>query len=216
MIEIKEQENLFIQIGKRLKRKITAYAIGGTAMMFHGFKENTLDIDLVFTEIKDREEFKDAAKYLGYKEMDSVKIYGKKDNSPEMVYLGENRLDLFVLDVIDFKFSNNMEKRAKDVHEFSSNFVLKIADVHDIIIMKCATRRLKDEDDIVNLVKSNKIDWKILIDEAKNQLKLGRELAIVDLGYLLEKLKFRYKINVPLKIIDELWRLAKRQARKID
>ncbi len=213
MIEIKEQENLFIQIGKRLKRRIIAYAIGGTAMMFHGFKENTLDIDLVFTEIKDREEFKEAAKSLGYGEMDSRKIYGKKDNSPEMIYLGDNRLDLFVLDVIDFKFSKNMEKRALDIHEFSSNFVLKIADVHDIIIMKCATRRLKDENDIVNLAK-NKINWKILVDEAKNQARLGKESALIDLGYLLEKLKYKYKIKVPLKIIDELWKLVKRQARK--
>ena len=73
---------------------------------------------------------------------------------------------------------------------------------------------MKDEDDIVNLVKNNKIDWNILIEEAKNQLRLGKELAIVDLGFLLEKLKYKHKIKVPLNIIDELYRLVKNKIKK--
>ena len=48
MITMEEQQSLFIAVGRRLSRRVTAYAVGGTAMMFQGFKDETLDIDLVF------------------------------------------------------------------------------------------------------------------------------------------------------------------------
>ncbi len=97
MISIKDQQNLFVEISKRIPYEINVYAIGGTAMMFLGLKEATLDIDLVFTVSDDRKAFKDAAKELGYKEMDSTVVYGVKNNSPEMISRGDSRLDLFAL-----------------------------------------------------------------------------------------------------------------------
>lgn len=211
MISIKEQQNLLIEIAKRLPHEITAYAIGGTAMMFLGLKEATLDIDLVFTHLDDKKSFKEAAKSLGYKELDPVKVYGVKNNCPEMIALSDSRLDLFLLDVIDFTFSDSMQQRAEQIHQFEKNLKLKIANVHDIIIMKCATRRTKDEEDIINLVKNSEIKWDILIAEAKKQLSLGRDTAILNLGTLLEKLKNKHKIEVPKKSIDELWSLLKNQ-----
>ena len=48
MITIDQQQKLFLNVANMLKKKITAYAIGGTAMMFLGIKDATLDIDLVF------------------------------------------------------------------------------------------------------------------------------------------------------------------------
>ncbi|MBI4919148.1 hypothetical protein HY837_04405, partial [archaeon] len=47
MISIEAQQKLLLAVSTNLKKKITVYAIGGTAMMFLGLKNSTLDIDLV-------------------------------------------------------------------------------------------------------------------------------------------------------------------------
>ena len=109
MITIDQQQKLLLNVARRLTKKITVYAIGGTAMMFLGFKDATLDIDLVFENEKDRAIFKEAVKSLGYLEMDAIKIYGTKRNT-EMFKLNDERFDLFVVEVIDFIFSENMRK----------------------------------------------------------------------------------------------------------
>jgi len=205
MISIERQTGLFIAIGKKLNKKINVYAVGGTAMMFLGLKEATLDIDLVFENEKDRVEFKEALKSLGYEELDAVIVYGKKENKPEMLTLGDERFDLFVKEVIDFIFSENMQKRAKQLHQFGDNFMLKIADPQDIFLMKCATDRLKDLDDARSIVNSTKMDWDLIVNEAKYQKKLGKKKAIFELGYFLEKLENKFKIPIPKKIKDGLW-----------
>jgi hypothetical protein len=214
MISIKDQQNLFIEIARKLPREITAYAIGGTAMMFLGFKESTKDIDLVFTKLDDRKAFKESAKQLGYKEMDSTIVYGVKNNCPEMITLGDARLDLFSLDVIDFNFSESMQKRAQQTHQFGNNLFLKIADVHDIIMMKSATRRIKDEDDIVRIAQGSKIDWEILIKESQEQVKLGKEKAVWDLISLLENLNKKHKMKISRELIDKLYKLFNKKADK--
>ncbi len=99
MISVDEQQKILLSTSRRLKKKINAYAIGGTAMMFLGLKEATLDIDLVFENEKDRNIFKEAARSIGYAEIDSVKIYVAKRNQPEMLMLGDSRLDMFVNNV---------------------------------------------------------------------------------------------------------------------
>jgi len=214
MIQLEDQANLFEAISKKLKRPITVYAIGGTAMMLHGLKDATLDIDLVFKNKEDKEEFKRALKEIGYRDKDAVKVYGIKRNTPDMLTLGNERFDLFVDRVIDFIFSDNMRKRSSKTYEFGKNFILKIADYHDIIIMKCATNRTKDMDDIKTIVESKKIEWSVLVDEAKNQINLGEEGAVMDLGNCLEDLKKNYEIKIPNEILDELWAIMEKQIKE--
>ena len=59
MISIEKQQKLLLDISRKLKSPITVYAIGGTAMMFLGFKDATLDIDIVFENEGDRNTAKD-------------------------------------------------------------------------------------------------------------------------------------------------------------
>lgn len=214
MISVEDQRNLFVELGNKLPREITVYAIGGTAMMFSGFKDATLDIDLVFTQKDDRNIFKEVAKSLGYKEMDSVIVYGVKNNHPEMIKVGDSRLDLFLLDVIDYTFSEGMQKRANAVHQFGKNLKIKIADKHDIIVMKSATRRAKDEEDIVGIIKSSEINWGVIIEEAKTQFALGRDHVFLDMGSLVEKLTSNYKLNIPKRIGDTFWKLLRKQTKR--
>lgn len=216
MISIGDQNKLLIQIGNKLPEEITIYAIGGTAMMFLGLKDVTKDIDLVFTDKKERKMFKEAAISLGYKEMDPAIVYGVQNNCPEMITLGTSHFDLFSLEVIDFTFSKNMQERATQIHQFGKNLKLKIADKHDIIIMKCATRRMKDEDDIVNIVRNNyPIDWDIIMEEIKLQVvSLGKETAFMEMGNLVEKLIYTHKLDVPKSIHDKLFSLLEEQIKR--
>ena len=157
MITIDQQQKLLLNISRRLTKKITAYAIGGTAMMFLGFKDTTVDIDLVFENNKDRTVFKEAAKSLGYGEIDGINVYGVKRNTPDMLKLDDERFDLFVVEVIDFIFSEAMKQRAEQTHQFGEKLILKIANPHDIILMKCATDRLKDKDDARTMINAKKL-----------------------------------------------------------
>lgn len=181
--------------------------------MFMGLKDSTLDIDLVFENQKNRQNFKQAVKSLGYSELDSKIIYGARKNLPEILTLGDIRFDLFVNDVIDFIFSDNMKKRARQIRQFKDNLILKIADPHDIILMKCATDRAKDLDDAKTILENLRIDWNLIVEEAKAQLALGKIRAIFELGYFLEKLT-ELKIKIPKQITDELWNLLEKQAKE--
>ena len=144
--------------------------------------------------------------------MDAVKIYGNKKNKPDMLTRGDERLDLFVRDVIDFTFSKNMQQRAADTHQFGDKLTLKIANIHDLILMKCATSRLKDKDDVRSIILSRNIDWNIIIKEAQNQVILGRPEAIFNLGEFLEALQQDLKEKIPDTVINQLWELVKKQA----
>jgi len=212
MISIEQQSKMLANISKELGKPITAYAVGGTAMMFLGFKEATLDIDLVFTNERERELFKEAIEKLGYREMNPVQVYGARKNQPIMLKLDDARFDLFKIKVIDFIFSESMQKRAEETHQFGDNLVLKIANPHDIILMKCATDRLKDKDDAIRIIKSAQINWSIIIEEARNQVKLGEERAIFELGCFLEDIKKIVGEMIPGKVMDELFELVQKQA----
>ncbi|MDP3990673.1 MAG: hypothetical protein Q8Q01_05735 [archaeon] len=213
MITIDLQQKLLLNVARRLTKKINVYAIGGTAMMFLGFKDATLDIDLVFENKKDRDIFKEAIKSLGYLEMDAIKVYGVKRNTPEMFKLNDERFDLFVVEVIDFIFSDTMRQRAEQIHQFGDNLILKIANPHDIILMKCATDRIKDKDDARKIINSKKINWEIIITEAKKQMKLGKERAAFDLGCFLENLKTKMNIDIPQEVLDKLFLIVEKQAK---
>jgi len=212
MITLDEQQKLFLSIARILNKKITAYAVGGTAMMFLGIKDSTLDIDLVFENENDKDTFKEAIKSLGYKEIDAIKVYGARRNQPEMLKLNDERFDLFVVNVIDFVFSENIQKRAESIHQFGENLILKIADPHDIILMKCATDRLKDKDDARKIVGLGKIKWELLVGEAKKQIELGKDRTAFELGCFLEELKNKMNVEIPKEILDQLFEIVKRQA----
>jgi len=213
MISIDKQQRLLLNISRRLKQKITVYAIGGTAMMFHGFKDSTLDIDLVFESEKDRTIFKKAAKSIGYQEMDAIQIYGFKSNRPQMLTLGDERFDLFVSRVINFQFSDDMQKRSQQTHLYTDSLLVRISDPHDIILMKCATDRAKDKDDAKKILESTNINWEVIISEAKNQIRLGEEMAAFELGCFLEELK-KMKVKIPQQTLDELFKIVQEQSKQ--
>src|SRR3989344_5487633 len=124
MIDIRQQEEMLIAIGNILSKKISIYAIGGTAMMFQSIKNATLDVDFVFDKTSDREEFMNALRKLGAKGSDATIVYGLRDNSPLMLEFNNCRFDMFMNKIITSTFSESMQKRATQTHEFG-NLIIK-------------------------------------------------------------------------------------------
>ena len=213
MISIENQQKLFLNIGQLLNKRVTVYAVGGTAMMFWGFKDATLDIDLVFSNAEDRTEFINTIKNLGYALFDECLVYGRKCNSPVMYKRDDERFDLFLYEVIQFFFSQEMQMRATKTYEFDK-LILKVTDPHDIILMKCATDRAKDMDDARKILSTYIMSWEILLAESKNQINLGKTIAAFELGSFLEKMKDTYDIPIPKEVIDSLWEIVMQQMKE--
>jgi len=212
MINIQQQEEMFIAIGNAIPKKLSIYAIDGTAMMLRGLKDSTLDVDFVFDKRSDREEFMNALRKLGAKESDVTLVYGLKDNTPMMLEFSDCRFDLFMGKIITSFFSDRMKERAKETHEFG-NLIIKPADPNDILIMKSATSREKDIDDIVSIANKTRINWNIVIEESAEQVRLGHETAILGLGEKLEKLLNRKLITIPKHVLDDLWNMLNKQVK---
>ena len=212
MIDIQQQEAMLIAIGKILPKRIQVYAIGGTAMMLRGIKNSTLDIDFVFDKKGDRGEFMDALRKLGAKDSDATLVYGLRNSTPLMLEFDNCRFDMFMNKVISSTFSDAMKERAKQTHEFG-NLIIRVADPNDILIMKSVTSREKDLEDIASIVNKSQIDWNIILEESREQVKFGNEAAIMGLGEKLEKLINRKLIVVPKDISDNIWKLFNKQVR---
>ncbi len=213
MIGIEQQNELFLNISKKLKRKIECFAIGGTAMMFLELKQATKDIDLVFENEKERQYFIEALISLGYSKIESKILYGKKPNQPELLKLDNERIDLFLTEVISFVFSEESKKRIKIIREFAPNLIVNVADANDIFLMKCATERQKDIDDAQSILKNTNINWDIILEETKNQINLGKQRAALDLGIFLENLEAT-GVSIPKKFSSELFNIFEKQIKE--
>ena len=158
-------------------------------MMFLGLKESTLDVIWSSARTQKAKTTYECSTSDGIPKNGCRQNIWQQENKPDMLTRGDERLDLFVRDVIDFTFSKNMQQRAADTHQFGDKLTLKIANIQDLILMKCATSRLKDKDDVRSIILSRNIDWNIIIKEAQNQVILGRPEAIFNLGEFLEALQ---------------------------
>lgn len=210
MINNEDQNNLFELIADYLKEDIACFAIGGTAMMFHGYKSATKDIDLVFHSEKDMSSFIAAIKELGYKERPISKIYSDKrssgQNKPKMFTRGEERFDLFKENV----FSLKMPKETKGKFDFIGKKTLTMFTPTPewLIILKITTNRERDIDDILTICEKEKdISWDMIVDSI---IKQATRWLLMDLEENLKKIsknifiKKRYfdKIYAAYEILD--------------
>lgn len=194
MINTKDQQELLELIAQYLKEDIECIAIGGTAMMFLGYKNATKDIDLVFSNNKDRQVFIDAIQEIGYSKKSLNFIYDKKrvqdKNKPVVYSRGDERFDLFVGSV----FGSNVDFNSKDItqrHDFiaKKELIIHTLSKEDIILLKSVTNREKDIEDIEAIIKIEKsINWDYIIDKAIHQRK-NNSWILMDLEEKMQKLK---------------------------
>ena len=207
MIDLKKQGELLSLIGEKIKKKVECYIVGGSAMLYHGVKEETKDVDIVFDDEDSKEAFEKILRDLEFKERDIRILYFKKRNTPLLLQRGEERIDLFVKKVITFEITETMKERVEKVYEYS-NLTVKVVSPEDIILFKCATERAGDRIDASNIIKNFNVNWNVIIDEAVNQTKLESYLFPVYLYDFLEELKEDFKANIPNEVLRKIRKIS--------
>jgi len=210
MITHEDQLDLFKIIANEIKKDIECYAFGGTAMMFYGFKEETKDIDLLFEDVKERDEFIEAIKKIGFEESSPVKVYIpeklRDKHRPLMFKREDYRFDIFVKKIFHTIISPKMKENVYAIHEFKEKHrvKIKVLRTENIVQLKAVTERQNDFDDIRAIVEKDKnFDWQYLIDEALWQHQHGDSWAIIDVEKTIRELK-KY-IFIEKKYLDQLY-----------
>ena len=207
MINLEQQNELFKVLGEKLKKRIECYVIGGSAMMYHGMKPSTKDIDLVFDHEKDREEVEKILKNIGYKERETRVIYFGKKNTPLLLQRDEARFDLFLNKIISTVLSEGMKERVELIYEYD-DLIVKVISPEDIIITKCATERAGDRKDAAEIIEKVTIKWDQVIEESIYQASVTPYIFPVFLFDFLEELKEDLKAEIPKKILDEIRKIG--------
>lgn len=194
MINTQDQEELFRLISNFLDEDLDCVAIGGTAMMFLGYKNTTKDIDLVFEDKKKLEVFISAISKLGYVEMSLNNVYDerrrKQKGKPRVFTRGSERFDLFVSSV--FGFNLNIKKELF-THRFDflgkKEFVVKVLPKEFLVLLKAITGRDRDQEDMETIItKEKSIDWDVIVNAAIEQRKHNQWL-LYDLESSMKELK---------------------------
>ncbi len=162
-------KELFAKIDKELKEEVSVFVIGGAVLLYHGIgKEYTKDIDLVFKDNIQFENYRNALHKLGFVTVRKP-ITHDELNIFEMLEKNEFRFDLFVNTVVEkFCLSDDMVKRSEKVLKL--NFLkVHICSKEDIVLFKSLSPdRQNDIEDSVDLIKRG-IDWDIINNELKVQ-----------------------------------------------
>ena len=214
MINTKDQEQLFKLIADYLDKDIVCIAIGGTAMMFLGYKTTTKDIDIVFASEQDRRTFVRAIEQLGYKRQALANIYDEKrkghEHKPHMYTRGDERFDLFVRSVFGFELIMDQDSITQRWDFLGKKeLTLYVLPIEDLILLKAITRREKDQEDIEAIIRIEKtIDWDRIIDTAIRQ-KGNNPWILIDLEEMMRELK---KITfIPSKHFERIYEAQKAQ-----
>ena len=157
------------EVSKYLEVETTVYLIGGLAMVLHGYKAITIDVDIVFDTDEDLKRFISAAEKAG---METI-----SDKSAEYVQLGpqhilENqkgiRLDIFYKQVCNgLILSEDMKQRAQTKLEFH-NLTVHAMSGEDIFLFKSITMR---DDDLLDMasIAALELNWNIIEFEIRKQ-----------------------------------------------
>jgi hypothetical protein len=216
MITQEDQLNLFKIIAQNLKRDITCYAFGGTAMMFYGYKDETKDIDFLFEHEEDRKEFIRSIEELGFEETSAMTIYIpeklRDKHRPLMFKNDTTRFDLFVNKIFRTIISPQMKEDLFAVHDFKDKHKLRINVLRKehIVMLKGVTERDKDFEDILTIVNKDKnFNWQYLIDEVIWQHDNGDTWVLYDVEEVLKELK-EY-IYLESKYLKQLYKVKPRE-----
>ena len=214
MITHKDQLSLFQLMSNTIKKDVTCYAFGGTAMMFYGYKEETKDVDLLFELEEEREEFIRALHLLGYTETTSKLLYSleklQDKHKPLMFKREDSRFDLFVKQIFKTLLSEKIKQDIFAVHEFKGKATLTVKVVRKecIVLLKAVTDRDKDFEDILTIVQRDQhFDWQYLIDEVIWQYQHGDSWVLLDMEETLKELK-QY-IFIGEKYLKQLYAVVK-------
>lgn len=147
------------EIALNLEKTVNVVLIGGLAMVHHGIKETTKDIDIVFNDEKEITHFIRIIKSMGFhRRTEFTDEY--LDLKAHAIYYSDNghMLDLFLHRILDgFYLSENMIDRSEKV-KMEGKLSISVLSPVDIFLFKSITMRDGDLVDMAYLAPLIK-DW---------------------------------------------------------
>jgi len=140
----------FLQLIADLGKAIEFFALGGTAMVLKNIKESTKDIDFMTT--------------LRYEELKGMfELAGLREESSSRAcniwYLNDIRIDIFYgAFIMGVDLPNDWKALSEHVRDIGK-LKLYILDWYDIIITKIARSEQRDIEDIIAIIRTQKVDF---------------------------------------------------------
>jgi len=172
--------NSFLNLIAALNEPLELFAIGGTAMVLKNIKESTKDIDFLTTE-----------KYEKIKRM--FNLTGLKEEAENKMCniwrLNQLRIDIFYDGfIIGIPFPKDWKKLSLKIKEIGK-ISLYILNWYDLIITKISRSEKRDIEDIIAIIKSQKLDFNFL---KERYYSIAETSLISDFDYKFKHLESEY------------------------
>ena len=207
------------KVGSLLKRKVTAYHIGGNAMCVLAIKATTKDTDLILLTEDEIHTFRTSLLDAGFMEveivnqeyvgLDAFAMFEEKAEG----YINEPiiprmRVDLFLKRVCHrLTLSEGMISRSADYLRFG-NLQNRICSKEDIFLFKALAGRPRDIEDMYRLARFG-FNWSAVEGEIEYQKKNLKTDDFEALGRSLEALNTAYGVSTPPTITKKLSKILK-------
>ena len=197
---------IFRELDAVITEPLSIFMIGGGALMKHGLKIRTKDIDIVVENDEIYYCVLNAFTELGFISEIPGKPY-ERLTVTQILTRGDLRVDLFCREVCGkFSLSEGMMSRASDEETGLKRIRLRVCSPGDIFLFKTMTERDGDEEDCANIIRDvADLDWQMILDEAVKQSEKGEYVWIT---WITARLEYFAEKNLSIPILDELIRLS--------
>ncbi len=195
-----EKDILFSEIeyiSRSLHTEIDIFLIGGLAMIHHGLKAVTKDIDIVLSDEQKAVKFQEHLIRNGFIRTDPISSeYRRLEAFSMFERPGGYRFDIFVQRVCGkLTLSEKMKERSTGI-SIPGKLVLNIVSTEDLFLFKSITGRDDDLADM-RMIAVSGLDWSIIDEEMRDQPNSWRWNVMFYQSILA--LEEEYSILCPLK-----------------
>jgi hypothetical protein len=164
-----------------LNEPLELFAIGGTAMVLKNIKESTKDIDFLTNE--SYEKIKKLFSLAGLKEESSGKVCN-------IWRLDNIRIDIFYDGfIMGIPFPDDWKEKSEEIREIGK-IKLCILNWYDIIITKISRAEKRDIDDIIAIIKNQRLDFEFL---RERYFSIAETALISDYKYKFKHLEEKWQ-----------------------
>ena len=172
MFSNKDIEKAFEKTQASLEKPVSVFLIGGCAMTFRNLKPATKDVDALFEDEIQENDFLQALLKSGFNELFPGSKY--LDLKAKDIVIDENglQIDLFTRQVMGGLMLTESMKMRAEKHRQIGKLAIFLASLEDIYLFKAITSRPfpRDFEDLVTIQQSSP-DWNTIYKEYVDQVK---------------------------------------------
>jgi len=193
--ELGKLEELLYSIGGSLGGELDVFLIGGCNLALRKIKGATKDIDLIVREKSDFEELKGTLLKMGFKQ-----VLATNGKTPSGIFEKENspRIDCFTKTVMGFLSLTKPLANSAELKKYGKLNVWLLSP-EAIVLFKSITERAGDLEDIIAVIKKEKIGWASFFRELEEQQENIEQLLCLNVLDSLELAEERAGIKLPVK-----------------